>query len=443
MITKTRNTPSVPLAGETWSSDGYFYTGTPGSPISPINLSYTGASVPSGTVDDEVITYANSGKRRWNPCSHVRSVFRMLDPRVKLKIYPNSLYARTWNSYPLHQAGQHTTGSRLAAAFAAGRKTYNQDDLDTVAVSSVWPEIEQVVDESVANFAIDVPKLANLKSSGARFLSTWKQVTKAVRASGPKRFSNLPLRQVLRVLSEGTLIKQYVVQTTYRDIRDLCHGLSTARRQLESLKGNSGKVLRKRYRRVLEPENVEGSGTNPAAHWWALPTSSPLQGNGAYYSYCYNKYLRARHNLHISYSYELPGVNETLLRLQALLDMLGLNLNPRILWDATRYSFVVDWVLRVGDFLEQFKVPWIRPVVKVHSCWSTLHVFQRVECRAWKSKASNYNDPTSAVAPVPVGYAEHEVFVRRRATKGFLGLKTSGLSRYEFTMLSALFGARR
>lgn len=41
--------------------------------------------------------------------------------------------------------------------------------------------------------------------------------------------------------------------------------------------------------------------------------------------------------------------------LRAILDTVGFELNPRIIWDKIPFSFVVDWFLNVGEWLESFK----------------------------------------------------------------------------------------
>jgi hypothetical protein len=38
------------------------------------------------------------------------------------------------------------------------------------------------------------------------------------------------------------------------------------------------------------------------------------------------------------------------------LDLLGLNLDPAIIWNAIPYSFVVDWFVNVGDYLHSLRI---------------------------------------------------------------------------------------
>jgi len=49
----------------------------------------------------------------------------------------------------------------------------------------------------------------------------------------------------------------------------------------------------------------------------------------------------------------------------ALIDALGLSFNPKHVWDAIPWSFVIDWVFKVGDFLDQFSKGALEPVLDV------------------------------------------------------------------------------
>jgi hypothetical protein len=55
--------------------------------------------------------------------------------------------------------------------------------------------------------------------------------------------------------------------------------------------------------------------------------------------------------------------------LRAYLDALGFELNPRIIWDALPFSFVLDWFFDVGGWLQRHKYDTLElPIVLVDSC---------------------------------------------------------------------------
>jgi len=48
-----------------------------------------------------------------------------------------------------------------------------------------------------------------------------------------------------------------------------------------------------------------------------------------------------------------------------LIDALGLSWNPKHIWDAIPFSFIVDWVAKVGDFLDNYRKGALDPVLDV------------------------------------------------------------------------------
>jgi hypothetical protein len=64
----------------------------------------------------------------------------------------------------------------------------------------------------------------------------------------------------------------------------------------------------------------------------------------------------------VEFNYTMPDMGDMMNQVEAYLDSLGFQLNPRILWDAIPYSFVVDWFFDVGGWLaslrhDNLKVP--------------------------------------------------------------------------------------
>jgi hypothetical protein len=56
------------------------------------------------------------------------------------------------------------------------------------------------------------------------------------------------------------------------------------------------------------------------------------------------------------YSYRVPELQAVIARLRQFLSLIGLNLDPSIIWNAIPYSFVFDWFVNVGDYLHSLRV---------------------------------------------------------------------------------------
>lgn len=55
--------------------------------------------------------------------------------------------------------------------------------------------------------------------------------------------------------------------------------------------------------------------------------------------------------------------------LRGILDTTGFELNPRIIWDKIPFTFVVDWFVNVGEFLETYKQDALELPINVLQCF--------------------------------------------------------------------------
>lgn len=108
-----------------------------------------------------------------------------------------------------------------------------------------------------------------------------------------------------------------------------------------------------------------------------------------------------------------------LLKMGAWLDSLGINMNPAILWDLIPFSFVVDWFVKVGDWLEGFKVNNLNSAVTIlDMCYSTkTQVTSVYATQRHISGGSNHNaDLSSPVCGTIVTQLETSTYDRVRVT---------------------------
>jgi hypothetical protein len=73
----------------------------------------------------------------------------------------------------------------------------------------------------------------------------------------------------------------------------------------------------------------------------------------------------------LQYNYNYTGYQAEHARLLGWLDALGINLNPAIIWNALPWSFVVDWVLGIGPYLDTLKITNMEPQINIRRyLWS-------------------------------------------------------------------------
>lgn len=61
----------------------------------------------------------------------------------------------------------------------------------------------------------------------------------------------------------------------------------------------------------------------------------------------------------------LEALSAEMLYVRGVLDSLGFELNPAIVWNAIPFSFVIDWLVNVGSYLDRFKVDTLELPVEI------------------------------------------------------------------------------
>lgn len=146
----------------------------------------------------------------------------------------------------------------------------------------------------------------------------------------------------------------------------------------------------------------------------------------------------------MDYTYVYPSWQVEYAQLLGLLDALGIQLNPlEIVWNALPFTFIIDWVARVGDFLGRFGGRNMKPTLKVRQlCWSV----SRKRDVAWRvlRQSANYPPNTAVFSPTwsLLPACSETAFRRGTTERGAISIVTSGVSLNEFTLASALLISR-
>jgi hypothetical protein len=103
------------------------------------------------------------------------------------------------------------------------------------------------------------------------------------------------------------------------------------------------------------------------------PVSDTASGNFVYPSGTHKAYwsgsMDGRITAHLVFkTLKIPELETMETILKVYLDALGFELNPKIIWDAIPFSFVLDWFFEVGGWLQRFKSDTLElPVVLADS----------------------------------------------------------------------------
>lgn len=129
-------------------------------------------------------------------------------------------------------------------------------------------------------------------------------------------------------------------------------------------------------------------------------------------------------------------------RVRGLQDALGFNLNPQIIWNAIPFSFLVDYVIGVNQWLSRFKALQLNPRIGIRRClWSIKRKRHVILSARWGQGL--YHGIPLIPPVVPLGGMDEVAYKRSTFIPSVGSLQTSGLSSSEFSIVSALIATKR
>lgn len=362
--------------------------------------------------------------------------------------YLQEFYPNDWRSYVNHLrfgVGGYTTAGAGVSPFGEpglplqGLPDYvvpradggfipepvNYADLERMAMRTMMPGIKAEL--SAINSLIELKDFKSLPATlngVANF---------AIRAKNT-------LRQYFKAGADSYLQLKFNVLPLLSDISGIYTALSRTERRINDLITRSGRVQRRHF-----------------AHIWSEYIDTDIEYYGAYWPLRnilnqYISYNMSRWCVHkpstfhamIEYNYNFTQYQTEHAQLLGLLDALGVNLNPAVIWNAIPWSFVVDWVVGVGRFLDNFKVANMEPKINIlRYLWSIKRErFVYTERIATKQPVVFGPQPPDYFQKTPMPVV-HETSYRRHVTlPSTSSIQLSGVSSTEFTLGAALVIAR-
>jgi len=234
--------------------------------------------------------------------------------------------------------------------------------------------------------------------------------------------------------ADAYLQTQFNVLPLISDIAGIYTAICSVQKDLRKLLGNAGKLCEAHWRHSF---NISSAGSNH--HMGQLVYDEESFSCGPITSDCYTDYsdINCEYHASIQYNYTLTEHQVAHAQLLGMMDELGVNLNPVIIWNAIPWSFVIDWVIGVNRWLDQFKRRNMEPVVNILKwCDSILYnrTFQgRKSCMGYMAVGNR-----STSMPV-VRETAYRRFTDWPSYNSFI---TSGLSPKEMSLGAALLITR-
>jgi len=424
---------------------------------------------PSPIASTEVINYFEalnsedrSARNRWKNCEHYkRSVLLHSDSIQCWRHYANS---RT------DAAGPYWTASPGIPAWVAWNATteFGSVSLPLFGMVPLYESVgtetgrvlgyisyRNLVDHSITAMLPGIrPKLSLINS--VIELKDFKSLPRTVKrmyalVGKTSKFLNRPLRTILKDLkrsdprkyasvqtgADGYLQYQFNIAPLLSDIVGIKTAIQSVRAQLNKLRSDEAKRLTHHWGASLLDQLLPGDVTTRYEN-----IADPSFCGGAEYNrkyFCSNATFRAT----MEYSYLLPQLSEEDLLLRGLLDELGVNFTPKIIWNAIPWSFVIDWVIGVNRFLDNFGTRNLEPVTNIHRYCASLHVNRTTST----SMNIGYHSPHGQTGMTPactvVEDAYKRMLIELTSTDMYRSIESSGLNPKEFSLAGALLLSRK
>lgn len=284
----------------------------------------TGLEVPN-TRGDGNVAYTDSyehirygqGRERYNPCEHFVYNKDMYANHVQCRY--NGTPGDRWDHVdsPL-TGGELTPGGYLDWLKSIANEGFGWHNFALRAVEAMTPTMETGF--SLGNFIYEIREVKDL-------IHGWGQYRKKVM----DRWSDISLNY------------NFGLRPFIADVISVAKAMLSFRERLAALKAGAGKLQVRHYsekeKYVTASRDWQPNSNSEAVENVSIPT--------------------LKRTASMTYTYQMPDIDRANLELYAILDSVGLNLDPAIIWEALPYSFVVDWFINAGDFLHQYRRKWV------------------------------------------------------------------------------------
>jgi len=266
-------------------------------------------------------------------------------------------------------------------------------------------------------------KIENSMSELSSSVKNWKKLVK----SG-KSLCQI-LKSTSKTASDALLQSQFNIMPLLNDLDKTIGQFKGLDRQINNLLAGEGKPRNAYYMFPLtsihEP-NDEFHGPNQVQYLCGYEKARRIT------SFMGVPMFRAQ----MQYSYTLTDYQRANARVLSVMDTLGLGFNPSILWNAIRWSFVVDWVLGVSQWLKRnADSPNMKPRTVIHRYSSSFKVVRALTL----SHTLTLNCPVAATTWIPLGSCIESVYYRSPSMPDiYSSLQVSGINPKEFILGTAL-----
>lgn len=244
---------------------------------------------------------------------------------------------------------------------------------------------------------------------------------------------NSTLKQMGRQSASWYLQWQFATAPLISDICGMYRVLSRTERRMNDLVTRAGKPQRHHFTWYVNEytdryDPPEGIGS---PHFNVLNFHTDGYGNDRTV-----KYKPSLFHAEIEYCYNFTQYQVEHARLLSYLDALGINWNPAIVWNMIKWSFLVDWVIGVGRYLDTLKRANMEPQINIRRfLWS---IKRERTIQVMKGTLLPLGAGTNYRSWNALPMIRETAYRRQTASLSRSSIELSGLSSKEFSLGAAI-----
>lgn len=209
-------------------------------------------------------------------------------------------------------------------------------------LSRVIAKMDFGVSDSGFNLPVFLGELSDFKSlfdGFGRFLTPQRGLSDAFSKfhSLWKNAGRKPVTTVVKGIASANLFKNFVVEPLLADINGILTANQHLLKQIEKLRSSKPIVVRAGSTEYLGGTTVYDVTSNPFAHGWKTTVSG-------------SRTVRAQ--AHVQYHWDALVKPPT--KAELWLDTLGVDQPIAAAWESIPFTWLVDYFVGIGDFLDQF-----------------------------------------------------------------------------------------
>lgn len=333
-------------------------------------------------------------------------------------------------------AGRYELGA--LPAFAGSYVANWENEYSSLALRTMWPGV-QTVNLSFLNSFWELKDFSSLLKSAKSIYSRLRKIPQLAKSFGKplswKARLNLYKKIATRAdlattMAELHLATEFAVKPFIADVAKLIAAVQGIDAECKRLQSNVGKRLKSHFRTHLPAPHAPTTTTHQVTtpwwlNWYLIERASA--------------YTESEYCATMEYSYELDSYTKNQLKKLVTLDRLGINLNPAILWNAYPWTFVIDWIANIGNFLEQFTIRNVSPIVTIHGFCHSVKTSRTTTLSIEQNPGRIPQHPKLTIAK-----EDQSIYMRRPFVPNYYSIiQLSGLSRREFILSASLARVRK